>query len=545
MKSSDIWNELGDTFFKVGEFDKAIDVYCKAIERKSQSAWSYSNLASIYVQQGKYLEAIPLYQKSLELFSNRKDQAAVWSRLGSVYHQLNEHGKAIQAYQKADEMMPNRPVIKFDLSLDRSGVDFLAPIGFAEELEIQESERSSQRNELQKNKLSPSLEGTEIYKNVMNAGKDGYEESATTWNELGLILFKVGAYDDAIEAYQKAIVLDPNFGYFYSNLGQVFIIQGRLSEALENYEKSIKLVPMNKDKAIGWTRLGDIYRQLHQNDEAQAAYQLADALSKSTIVPSTEFRLINLDLLINSHTDKAREMQEIDDLVTSVRNHGIIQPLIVCPAKDQPGKFLLVAGRRRLEAARRVGLKEIPVIIRKVNDQEIFEISINENIHSVALDPFELANGYRQMANDFDLSLEEIAVRVGRSCHSSANTMKALEYVPESTQEKAQIQFHELIQKSLGDVQSEISDIKITGSDLILNANDGLSIQCETDSMPIFAGKEESPTLWYLEGENESTSVMSGEDNFPGNASLLARARHVLKGNPHAKRIWTTPSFRA
>ena len=535
MKSSDIWNELGDTHFKVGEYDKAIDAYCKAIEQKSQSGWAYNNLACIYVQQGKYMEAIPLYQKSLELFSNRKEQAAVWSRLGSVYHQLDEHGKAIQAYQKADEMMPGRANFRLGLSPVTEPVEAGAVLAESGSFQTGLANYADADFTPGFEELTPesvaNLSGSEIFRNVVATAGAGSEDNATTWNELGLILFKVGAYEDALDAFRKAIQLDPTFGYLYSNLGQVLVSQGRLRDALENYEKSIPMIPANKDKAVVWTRMGDIYRQLNLNEEGQAAYQLAEALNKAIFMPSTEFRSVSLGL-ISTGQDRTREVQGIDDLVISVRVHGVIQPLIVCPARNEAGKFLLIAGRRRLEAARLAGLKEVPVIIRQANDQEILELSINENIHNQPIDPFALANRYRQMANDFDLSLEEIAARVARSVHSVANAMKALEF----SQGQAQVQFQEIINQSLVEVQREETESQPVG----------ICDPIEEDALEIpVASEAEAPTLWYLESESENSSVMSGDENYPESASLLARARHALKCNPHTKRLWATPSYRA
>ena len=119
-------------------------------------------------------------------------------------------------------------------------------------------------------------------------------------------------------------------------------------------------------------------------------------------------------------------MDEIGDLAQSIRIFGIIQPLLVCPGRNESGKFTLISGRRRLEAARMAGLKEVPVIVRKATNQEILELSISENIHHLAVTPFDLAHSYMRMANEFELSIEEISTRISRSCHSVANTMKML-----------------------------------------------------------------------------------------------------------------------
>jgi ParB/RepB/Spo0J family partition protein len=559
MKSSEIWNELGNTYFKAGVLDKAIDAYCKAIEQMSESGWSYNNLAVIYVQQGRFLEAIPLYQKSLELFTCHKDQAAIWVRLGSVHHHLNEYGKAIQAYQKADEIMQMWNSAKSTKSFsqekaegksrsDISARNISKPTQQSWHEEFDQVDPFGEHEETLLEARDNREPRSEIFEDVLNKGERGIEENANIWNELGLILFKVGAYDDAIDAYKKAIELEPSFGYLYSNLGQVYVSQGRLTEAIDLYEKSIKLLFNNKDKATSWTRLGDIYRQLSQYDEAMAAYQLADVLNQTLAATSDDFRKLNVDLIM-TNSGPTREMEDINDLVVSVRVHGIIQPLIVCPGRIDSGKYLLIAGRRRLEAARRVGLKEVPVIIRQANEREILELSINENIHSAAIDPFVLANGYRELADEFDLSMEEISERVGRSCHSVANTMKVLDHsegVKVSVPHNDQLREDARPAPNTVKTPSESSNAQNTSTALnseypeIHNGN-------EPDQMKIGGNSDEdtSPTLWYLEKENDDVVAQSREEYFPETTTLLARARHALKCNPHARRFGVAPFYRA
>lgn len=550
MKSSEIWNELGNTYFKAGVLDKAIDAYSKAIEQKSQLGWSYSNLAAIYVQQGRFLDAIPLYQKSLELFASYKDQAGIWGRLGNVYHQLNEYGKAIQAFQKADELihLPASPKISPILSPDKTNPEPEAdhPLSQSVEPMTQVGQDDSAQltfpgegEETFGADMQPAFPASEFLKEDLSKVDDGIEQNATTWNELGLILFKVGNYEDAIDAYEKAIELDPAIGYFHSNLGQVYVAQGRLSEALDNYEKSILLLSNTRDQAVCWTRLGDIYRQLSQFDEATAAYQLADALNQTTVIPTNEFRQVNLTQIM-TNPGRARNWGDMDDLVISIQVHGIIQPLIVCPVSNESGKYLLIAGRRRLEAARLAGLKEVPVIVRQANDQEILELSINENIHTAAINPFELAKGYRQMANKFDLTVEEIAARVGRSCHSVANAMKASELPDDPRKlvlDKGRVGTQPLAETQLLHINPRVEPV--------LAQIEPAKIEINSLKTGEYAQPDPSPALWYIETENESVGTQTEEDSYPENTSLLTRARHVLKGNPRAKRLLVVPSYRA
>jgi ParB family chromosome partitioning protein len=124
--------------------------------------------------------------------------------------------------------------------------------------------------------------------------------------------------------------------------------------------------------------------------------------------------------------------QEISDLAESVRAHGVIQPLIVSMA-EIPGNYILIAGERRLVAARQVGLLTIPAIIREVNDQQRLEIALIENIQRTDLGPLEAAEAYRQLADEFGLSHEEISNKVGKSRTSITNTLRLLK-LPDSAQ---------------------------------------------------------------------------------------------------------------
>ncbi|HSF80992.1 MAG TPA: ParB/RepB/Spo0J family partition protein, partial [Anaerolineales bacterium] len=108
------------------------------------------------------------------------------------------------------------------------------------------------------------------------------------------------------------------------------------------------------------------------------------------------------------------DSEEIAELVDSIREHGIIQPLVV--SYDQASEqYTLIAGERRLIAARQAGASSVPVIIREVNDQQRLELALIENIQRLDLNPLEAAEAYRQLAEDFSLSHEEISRRVGKN----------------------------------------------------------------------------------------------------------------------------------
>lgn len=116
---------------------------------------------------------------------------------------------------------------------------------------------------------------------------------------------------------------------------------------------------------------------------------------------------------------------ELEHLADSIREHGVIQPLIVIPG-DQPDEYILIAGERRLRASRIVGLETVPVVIRSATEQQKLELALIENVQRADLTPLETAEAYRQLADEFDISHEDIARRVGKSRESVTNTLRLL-----------------------------------------------------------------------------------------------------------------------
>ena len=535
MESAEIWYELGKTCSEMGLLDKAADAFRKAIEQNLRSGLLYIELAEIYVQQENFTNALSLYQKSLDFLVTSKDQAQVWGRIGNAYTRLNEYGKAIQAFQKADDILPGQTGIETSEE-ESTGNQSIAEAFLADDDTEGESAPSDEIEETDQEN-----------RDVIEDGADKpVQEGANVWNELGLVLFKVGAYDDAIDAYQKAITIDPALGYLYSNLGQVFSIQGKLVEAVQQYEKSLKLLDNRKDRSVSWTRLGDIYRQLGRAEKAEPAYLFAEVLSQTIAVYNNEYRQVKLDAIC-TNADAVRGMDEIGDLVQSIRIFGIIQPLLVCPGRNEPGKFTLISGRRRLEAARIAGLKEVPAIVRRATNQEILELSVSENIHHLAVTPFDLAHSYMRMANEFELSIEEISTRISRSCHSVANTMKMLEPLQAAKPAKNDEIVtcgQKIIDRSLATIQaqySEIPDILPEGGHSVK----GVESDTQNEEIaPISESSAEStPALWYLRSGNEENAAKQEEAVLP-ELSLLTRARQVLKSNPQIRRLWADSSNR-
>ena len=122
----------------------------------------------------------------------------------------------------------------------------------------------------------------------------------------------------------------------------------------------------------------------------------------------------------------------ISALADSIREHGVLQPLLVRPMPS--GGYQIVAGERRWRAARMLGLDEVPVVVRDLSDLETAQIALIENLQRENLNPIEEALGYRRLQDDFDMKQEDIAKTVGRSRSAVANAIRLLR-LPEAVQE--------------------------------------------------------------------------------------------------------------
>lgn len=130
------------------------------------------------------------------------------------------------------------------------------------------------------------------------------------------------------------------------------------------------------------------------------------------------------------HTMNDEKLEELSD---SIREHGVIQPLIVTH-EVQTNQFILIAGERRLRASRLAGLETVPVIIREASPQESLEIALIENVQRADLTPLETAEAYQELTEEFGLSHEDVAKRVGKSRVAVTNTLRLLR-LPETVRQ--------------------------------------------------------------------------------------------------------------
>jgi ParB family chromosome partitioning protein len=193
--------------------------------------------------------------------------------------------------------------------------------------------------------------------------------------------------------------------------------------------------------------------------------------------------------------------QELQELAESIREHGILQPLIVTQdvASDH---YILIAGERRLRAARLASLDNVPVIVRQASDQQMLELALIENVQRADLTPLETAEAYHELHENFSLSHEEIAARVGKSRVSVTNTLRLLnlpEFVRRALAEGRISEGHARALLGLNTPQAQVAALQsIIKNDLTVRQTEALVRRMsgeKTSHMPLPAASPEVQEL--------------------------------------------------
>lgn len=149
-------------------------------------------------------------------------------------------------------------------------------------------------------------------------------------------------------------------------------------------------------------------------------------------VPGTAFGLLSVDSIAANPRQPRTVFDEdaLDELVHSIREVGVLQPIVVRVTDPEQPAFELIMGERRLRASREAGLETIPAIIRQVEDVDLLRDALLENLHRADLNPLEEAAAYQQLLDDFSCTQEELSERIGRSRPQITNTLRLLKLPP-------------------------------------------------------------------------------------------------------------------
>ncbi|AAT90132.1 chromosome partitioning protein ParB [Leifsonia xyli subsp. xyli] len=190
-------------------------------------------------------------------------------------------------------------------------------------------------------------------------------------------------------------------------------------------------------------------------------------------------RLANLspvDIVPNPSQPRVEfDQNELDELVASIREVGVLQPVVVRPLRNQAGTYELIMGERRLRATKELGLDTIPAIVKDTADEAMLRDALLENLHRSQLNPLEEASAYQQLLADFGITQEELAARIGRSRPQITNTIRLLK-LPATVQTRVAAGVlsagHARAILSLGDDQKGMVHLadKIVNEDLSVRA---------------------------------------------------------------------------
>jgi len=198
------------------------------------------------------------------------------------------------------------------------------------------------------------------------------------------------------------------------------------------------------------------------------------------------------------------EPEELRALADSILEHGILQPLVVThePESDE---YILIAGERRLRAARLAGLKVVPVVVRRVTDEQRLELALVENIQRENLSPLETAEAYQHLSATFGLSHEEISHQVGKSRTAVTNTLRLLK-LPKPVQDSLSSgkisEGHARVLLALNTPQSQIAALQtIINKDLNVRQTEELIRHLAGGVSPAKKPKDPLPEIEALEGQ--------------------------------------------
>ena len=198
--------------------------------------------------------------------------------------------------------------------------------------------------------------------------------------------------------------------------------------------------------------------------------------------------------------------ENLAELALSIKEHGVIQPLLVKPAATA-GQFTLIAGERRLRAATKAGLIEVPVIVMDVNEAQGLQVSLIENLQREDLNPLEEALGYERLVNEFSLTHQEVARFLGKNRATVTNMLRLLKLTQKAQQALAEGE----LSMGHGRALLGLDDASLQESALLIALNEKLSVR-ELEKLVRKLKKEGLPDA-VTEVENPETELQLQADN--------------------------------
>lgn len=253
-------------------------------------------------------------------------------------------------------------------------------------------------------------------------------------------------------------------------------------------------------------------------------------------------RMISINM-IKANNDQPRknfDSQKINELSQSIKDHGIIQPLVL----NKQGEFYtIIAGERRWRAAKLAGLKEVPAVIMDITDKQVLELSLIENIQREDLNPIEEAKAYNKLLKDFNMTHEDLSERLSKSRASITNTMRLLnldERVQQYIIDGVISEGHGKVILSIDDkkLQYDISQ-KVIDDGLSVRALEDLIRELNRDNKSIKENKDtiESNDIYFVDMKNRLQNYFGTKVNINSNKKGKGKIEIEYYSNEDLQRI--------
>ena len=183
----------------------------------------------------------------------------------------------------------------------------------------------------------------------------------------------------------------------------------------------------NKNRGLG-RGLSALFSELEAEGDAQVASYTPE--ERRAAEEGSDLTEVDIDLVSPNPNQPRKHFDEdaLNELADSIKKHGLIMPIVVNRMAD--GKYMIIAGERRYRASRIAGKTKIPVVVREYDDRQIKEISLIENLQREDLNPIEAATAMKQLMDEYHLTQEELAERIGKSRPAVTNTLRLLSLSP-------------------------------------------------------------------------------------------------------------------
>ncbi len=295
---------MGNAYGELGEYQKAINAYQKAIEIKLDMHEAYNNMGNAYNELKEYQKAINACQKAIEI---KPDNHEAYYNMGNAYNKLKEYQKAINAYKKAIEIKHDKHEAYYNMgnAYGKLGEYQKAINAYKKAIEIKPDMHEAYNN------MGNAYNELKEYQKAINACQKAIEikpDNHEAYYNMGIAYGKLGECQKAINAYQKAIEIKPDKHNAYYNMGIAYGELGEYQKAINAYKKAIEIKPDNHGACYN---MGNAYRELKKYQKAINAYQKAIEIEPSLINHAKKQNFDWLESYINNLDDSPVKQQNL------------------------------------------------------------------------------------------------------------------------------------------------------------------------------------------------------------------------------------------